>query len=59
MILSPKQNQIIAKESRLVVPKTEGGGSGMNGQFGIFGCKPLHLEWMGNGALLHSTRNYV
>ena len=26
-----------------------GGGSGMDGEFGVGGCQRLHLEWMGNG----------
>ena len=34
-------------------------GSGMDGEFGVGGCKLLHLEWMGNGVLLYSTANYV
>ena len=45
MIPSTKQKQITAKESRLVVPRGEGGGSGMDGQF-----RALYLEWMGNGS---------
>ena len=59
MILSTKQKQIMAKESRLVVPREEGWGSGMDGQFGVLGYKLLYLEWMGNGALLYSTGNSV
>ena len=27
--------------------------------FGVWGCKLLYLEWMGNGALLYSTGNCV
>ena len=30
-----------------------------NGDFGVGGCKLLHLEWMGNGVLLYSTGNCV
>ena len=56
MTLSTKQKQITAKESRLGIPKGEGGGSGMNGQFG---CKLLYLEWMDHGALLYSAGNCV
>ena len=47
----------MAKESRLGVPKGEGGGSGMGGESG--GCKLLYLEWMGDGALLYNTVNCV
>ena len=31
-----KQKQVMAKESRLGVPKGERGGSGMDGHFGVF-----------------------
>ena len=37
----------------------EGGGSGMNGKFGVGRCKLLHLEWISNRVLLYSTVNYV
>ena len=61
VILSIKQKQIMAKESRLVVAGGTGkrGGSGMDGEFGVGGCKLLHLEWMGNGVLRYSTGNRV
>ena len=36
-----------------------GGGSGMDRQFGVFGCKLLYLEYMDNEALLYSTGNCV
>ena len=35
------------------------GGSGMDGQCGVGGCKLLHLKWISNGVLLYSTGNYV
>ena len=35
------------------------GGSGMDREFGLLGCKLLDLEWMGNGALLYSIGNCV
>ena len=51
MILSKtnkKQKQIMAKKSRLRVPKRERGGIGMERHFGVLReCKLLHLEWMG------------
>ena len=56
MILSTKQNQILARESRLVVPR---GGEGRGGIDGQCGRKLFHLEWMGNGALLYGTGNCV
>ena len=49
----------MAKESRLGVPKGEGGESGMEWQRGVLGCKLLYLEWMGNGALLYITGKCV
>ena len=52
MILSMKQKQLMAKESRFVIAKVEGEGNGMDGEFGVGGCTLLHLECMGNGALL-------
>ena len=39
--------------------KGEGGGSGMNGEFGVSRCKLLHLEWMGNEVLLDSAGNHM
>ena len=59
MILSANLNQIMVKESRLVIPRRVGGVMGREGQFGFFGSKMLHLEWMGSGALLFSTGNCV
>ena len=55
--LSTEQKQIMAKESRLLVPRQ--GESGIDGQFGVFGGKLLYLEWMVNGALWYSTGNCV
>ena len=34
-------------------------GSGMDWEFGVSRCKPLHLEWMSNRVLLDSTGNYI
>ena len=61
MILSTKQKQIMAKESRLVLPRGGGMGRGswMEGQSGVFGSKLLYLEWMGNGGLVYTTGNCV
>lgn len=35
------------------------GGSGMDAEFGVGGCKLLHLDWMGNGVLPYSTGDCV
>ena len=39
-------------ENRFVVAKGEGGGSGMDREFGASRCKLLHLEWISNEVLL-------
>ena len=57
MILSTKQKQITAKKSRLVVARKEWGVSGMDGEFGVGGCKLLHLEWISHEVLLYSRGN--
>ena len=31
----------------------------MDGEFGVGRCKLLHLEWISNGVLLHSTGNCI
>ena len=40
-----------------MVTKGEGGGSGMDGEFGISKCKLLHLEWISNEVLWYSSGN--
>ena len=52
MILSTKQKQIMNMERRLVVAVGEKGGSELDREFGVGGCKLLHLEWRGNRVLL-------
>ena len=42
-----------------MVAKREGEEGGMDREFGVGGCKLLHLEWISNGVLLYSTGNYV
>ena len=39
----------------------QGGGreSGMNWEFGVSGCKLLHLRWISNEVLLYCTGNYI
>ena len=34
-----------------------GGGSMMDWEFGVNGCKLLHLEWISNEILMHSIGN--
>ena len=51
------RNRPLDIENRLVVAKREGGGSGMDWEFGVSGRKLLHLEWLGNEVLQYSTRN--
>ena len=46
-------------ENRLVVAKREGGRCGMDGEFGVGGCKLLHSEWISNEVLLYNTGNYI
>ena len=36
-----------------------GGGRGSDWEFGIRRCKLLHLEWMSNEILLHSSGKYI
>ena len=31
----------------------------MDGEFGVGGCKLLHLEWISSEVLLCSTGNYI
>ena len=41
-----------------MVAKGEGGGGGMDWEFGISRCKLLYLGWINKKALLYSTGNY-
>ena len=59
MILCTKQKQIMDRESRLMVARGEGGGSGKDRDLGVGRYKILHLEWISNGVLLYSTGNYA
>ena len=36
-----------------------GGGNGIDWEFRVRRCKLLHLEWIRNEILLHSTGNYI
>ena len=59
MIPSTKQKQISEMKGRLAVARREGEEIGMDWEFGVGVYKLQHLEWMGNGVLLGSTRNCV
>ena len=37
----------------------QGGGSGVDWEFGVSRCKLLPLEWISNEILLYSTGNYI
>ena len=37
----------------------EGGGKGMEWEFGISRCRPLCTEWISNKVLPYSTGNYI
>ena len=53
------RNRLTGPENRLVVAKGEGGGRGMDWEFGVGRCKLLHLECINNKVLLYSTGNYI
>ena len=59
MIPFTKHRQIMDMERRLVFARGEGGEKGMDREFRVGNCKLIHLEWMGNGALLYSKGNCV
>ena len=54
---SPLKNKF--DRTDLWLPRREGGGSGMDGKFGVGRCKLLHLEWIRNEVLLYSIGNYI
>ena len=37
----------------------QGGGSGMDWEFWVSGCKLLHLEWISDEVVLYNTGNYI
>ena len=55
------EKKLIDLENRLVVAKGEGegGGRGLDWEFGINRCKLLHLERISNEILLYSTGNCI
>ena len=42
-----------------MVAKGGGGGSGIDGEFGVSRRKLLHLEWISNEVLLYCTGNHI
>ena len=52
MNLSMKQKQIRDIENRLVVAKGEGGGRGLEWEFGISRCKLVYIGWINYKVLL-------
>ena len=52
-------NQELTLANRLVVAKEEGGGGGIDWEFGISRCQLLYIEWINNKVLLCSTGNYI
>ena len=46
-------------ENGLVVGEGDGERSGIDWESGVSRCKLLHLEWISNVILLHSTGNYI
>ena len=59
MNLSTEQKQTHRGRKQTCGCQGEGGGSGIDWEFGISGCKLLHLEWLKNKVLLYSTGNYL
>ena len=42
-----------------MVSKEVGVESRINGEFGVSRYKLLHLEWISNEVLMHSTKSYI
>ena len=59
MNLSTNRNKPTDIENTLVVAKGNGGGNGIDWEFRVGRCNLLHLEWISNEILLHSTGNYI
>ena len=56
-----KTSKLTNAEIRLLVASGESGerGRGVDWKFGVIRFKLLHLEWIGNKVVLHSTGNYT
>ena len=59
MILSTKQKQTQRHGEQTSGFQGGRGGSRMDREFGVSRCKLLHLEWISNEVLLHSTGNCI
>ena len=61
MSLFMKQKQTHRHREQTCGCQGRGGGSGMDKEFGISRCKPLHLEWISNEncTALYSLGNYI
>ena len=54
-----EQKQTQTWRTDLWLPWGEGERNGMDWEFGFSRCKLLHLEWISDAVLLHSTGNYI
>ena len=57
--LSVKQKHQIHRHREQTCGCQGGSGGGVTWEFGVSRCKVLHIEWINNKALLHSTGNYI
>ena len=57
MNLSTEQKQTHNRGEQTCGCQGEGGGSGMDWELGVRGCKLSHLDWISNEVLLYSTGN--
>ena len=55
MNLPTEQKQTDSRTEQTCGCQGGGGGSGRDGEFGVGGCKLLHLGWMSSEVLLSST----
>ena len=58
MNLLTEQKQIHKHREQTCGCQGGGGGSGVDGKFGVNRCKLLQLEWISNEILLYSPGNY-
>ena len=58
MNLSTEQRRSLSRGEQTCGCPGDGGDSGMDWEFGVSGCKLLHLEWISNETLLMPERWY-